>query len=137
LAAALYLAAWLLGVLVLVAWSMQVAAGWRQGLAALLLLALAGAALRAWTRSPRGLLAWDGQDWRWADGAGDSPGQVAVALDLQRWLLVRWRADGARAAWLWLERAREPNAWNALRRAVYSPARTDAPPGATPPSAIP
>ena len=58
------------------------------------------------------------------------PGEVQVALDLQSHLLVRWQPEAGPVLWLWLERSRAPLAWGALRRAVYSRARTGAPHGA-------
>jgi hypothetical protein len=130
-AGGLMLLAWLCGALVLAAWSWQMqAAGWRAALGGATLVLAGAAAAFSWRRSPTGLIAWDGATWRWADGAGERSGTVFVALDLQQRLLLHWRPEHGAALWLWLEQLREPQAWDALRRAVYSRAKADAPSGA-------
>jgi toxin CptA len=58
-------------------------------------------------------------------------------LDLQRLLLLRWHGAAGGVQWLWAERARHPDRWDALRRAVYSRATPDALQGAKPPAAKP
>lgn len=63
-------------------------------------------------------------------------GALAVALDLQGLILVRWSAPGS-THWLWLQPEGPRSRWDALRRAVYSRAAADAPSGAEPPSATP
>src|SRR5690606_12612863 len=132
---------WLAGVAAAAGWWLQAGgAGWRQ---ALVLLALAGSGLLAaawWLRGPGGTLSWDGGGWRWEDaqgeeGAGMQAGQPDVALDLQSRLLLRWRPEDAAVRWLWLERESAATRWEALRRAVYSRASTDAPHGAQTPVA--
>ena len=116
-------------------WMLQSdAPGWRQALAMSAALAADAAALRAWLRSPRGMLRWDGAGWT-APGV-DGAGAVEVAIDLQHLLLVRWHRKGA-ARWLWLERHRNRARWSDLRRAVYSRARPQALPATKPPSATP
>ena len=130
-AGGLLLVAWLAGALALAAWSWQLpVGGWRQALgwAALMLAGVAAAV--SWRRSATGLIAWDGAIWRWADGTGERSGTLLVALDLQQRLLLHWRPEQGGASWLWLEKQREPQAWDALRRAVYSRARADASSGA-------
>src|SRR4051812_28685247 len=84
LAAVIAQVVWLAGVLAWLAWVLQAPAGWRQSIGAGLLAATGIAAFVAWRRSATGLLAWDGQGWRWADGSGEADGRVAVALDLQQ-----------------------------------------------------
>jgi hypothetical protein len=140
-AAVLAASLWLAGLLALAAWTAQAPGpGWRQGLAAAALAAGAVAAGAAWWRGPRGTLRWEGGQWSWQDGAGggDAPsGSVHPRLDLQRWLLVAWRGEPGTARWLWLERERAPSDWEALRRAVYSRARTEGPRRQEPPPAEP
>ena len=132
-AGALVFAAWCAGAVTLAAWAWALPAGGVRQIGGLAVLLVAGAAaVLSWRRQPTGLLAWDGTGWRWADGSGERPGSIAVALDLQTWMLLHWKGDASGALWLWLERNREPQAWDALRRAVYSRARTAAPAGAPP-----
>jgi hypothetical protein len=131
------LAAWLLGAACVAGLAGAGMTGWRLAVA---VASLAGAGLwaAAWCwRLPSGELAWDGGGWRWSPAGGeDDAGAVAVALDLQRALLLHWRGDAA-SSWLWVERRHAPARWLALRRAVYSRANPDALPGAAPPSANP
>ena len=90
-----------------------------------------------WWAGPRGELAWDGSTWAWTPLGGPAvPGQLRVAVDLQRLLLVRWLAPG-QSRWLWLERAGSAGHWDDLRRAVYSRARPEALPVPEPPAAKP
>ncbi|WP_147911707.1 hypothetical protein [Ottowia flava] len=79
-------------------------------------------------------LRWDGADWWLEEGPaaagtfGTGPGRMDVRLDLQRSLLLRWRAQGARRAqWLWVERAADPTRWHLLRCALYSKPSRPAP----------
>ncbi len=123
----LLLAAWAAGASTWGLWLAQAGWGWRPAVG---LLALAGAAAAAWAwwrGQPADELAWDGQ--RWLLGGGEQ-GRLAVALDLQVLLLVRWDGEAGRR-WLWLERGGQPHRWAAVRRAVYSPAVPQAP-GAAP-----
>lgn len=132
-AAALLALAWLAGAAVAWGWSAQPdIALWRPGAA---WLALAGSglfALRTWQRGPEGVLAWDGSSWSWTGARGAAvAGRLRVSIDLQFLLLVSWHdADGRR--WLWLERARVPERWSELRRAVYSRARPALPVAGSP-----
>jgi toxin CptA len=131
--ALLMAAAWLAGAASLAAWIVHApGASWRPLLAAALLAATAAVAIRHWRGAAEGQLAWNGEAWHLDAAGGSSPGRVEAVLDLQNRLLVRWlpAEAGERArAWSWLERKRAPAHWDALRRTVYSPARTDAPPG--------
>lgn len=144
LACGLWLA-WALGVGGAAALAVQGAgSAWRGGL---LVLALAVSAwgVRACLRSvPAGVLRWTGLHWHW-DGAGrggpaassppiaQGPIQVEVAWDLQQAILLRGRVGRASwtspAAWIWVERpgGMSRAAWLAFRRAVYCPARPEAP----------
>jgi len=133
----LLLATWAAGALACATLALQVG-GWR-GWLALALSGAAGLTAAAWWRGQRpGVLHWDGAAWEWVAQVGAPPerGKLLAALDLQRALLLRWRGD-QRSAWLWAERASAPHRWAALRRAVYSPAGSDAPAGAEPPAAAP
>jgi toxin CptA len=132
-AGALMLAAWCAGAVALAAWAWQLpSSGARQALGACVLAVVGAAAALSWRRQATGLLAWDGTLWRWADGSGERTGRIAIALDLQAWLLLRWQGEASGGLWLWLERGREPQAWDSLRRAVYSRARIATPAGAPP-----
>lgn len=80
-----------------------------------------------WQRLCTGVVRWDGADWwleqadRCAAGSTARPGRIAVRLDLQRWLLLRWQAtDGGAAHWLWADSAADPAHWHVLRCALYS-----------------
>lgn len=130
-AAWLLAAGWSAGAASALWWTWQAQApGWRQAAAALLLLAVGLSGLAAWRRSPCGTLAWDGGGWTLALGReSPMPGRIERGADLQGLLLLRWQPETGRAAWLWLERRQAPGAWDALRRAVYSRARTEAPQG--------
>jgi hypothetical protein len=117
-----------LGLAVAVLWSVQSpAAGWRQALAFAAVAACAGTAGSAWWRSPAGTLRWDGAGWTWEEGGEGRCGHPEIALDLQNRLLLRWQPETGRVRWLWLERARDPAHWEALRRAVYSRASAPIP----------
>ena len=97
-------------------------------------LVVAGVACLLWRdrRASAQCLKWDGVDWWLAepvDAAEPRAGKVAVALDLDRWLLLRFRADrlevpapGPRTRWLALQRHEHPAEGHALRCALYSPA---------------
>ncbi|MBA2674239.1 hypothetical protein [Ramlibacter sp.] len=134
-AAGLAVGIWLAGALVLAAWLAQTPGpGWRHGIAAAALAFAAVFACAAWLRGARGTLAWDGGQWWWepARGAAAAPqqaGEIRIRLDLQRWLLLAWQGEPGGPNWLWLERKRAPLHWDALRRAVYSRARTEGPQG--------
>jgi len=131
--AALALAAiWLLGGAALAGWHLYAAtSAWRQVLGLSVWLAAGGWAALAWWRSPRGELSWDGAHWRFAQESAAPP---RAALDLQQLMLLEL-GSGPGRRWLWVERSSAPSYWDALRRAVYSRAKTAAPQGAQPPLA--
>jgi toxin CptA len=139
LAAGLLAGAWLAGAAACAAWAWQVPApAWQMAVAAGMLLATGAWGVGAILAMPQGALSWTGAAWRW-QAAGEEPqsGTVTRAMDLQRWMLVHWRTPAGRSAWLWLEQRSSPHAWSALRRAVYSRARPEAPGAAQPPMAKP
>ncbi|WP_281888615.1 hypothetical protein [Limnohabitans sp. TEGF004] len=109
---------------VLLAWAFN------QGLTATWYLAVAAAALGLILGSrvlgQAGTLTWDGQVWCLHDqglGLEDALGDVHVALDVQKALLLRWLPASdtlhAKPLWLWLGLQASDNRWQDLRRAVY------------------
>jgi hypothetical protein len=73
-----------------------------------------------------GTLTWDGQVWCLHDqdaGVEDALGEVHVALDVQKALLLRWQPTSdtltAKPLWLWLGEQASASQWQDLRRAVY------------------
>ena len=118
---------WLLGVVAVAAWFWQLGAlGWRQMLAAVG-VALAGwVAMQSWWRMPSGFLRWDGQQWFWMGSGEPCEVRIHVHLDLQRHLLLSLRSQSGVQLWCWVEQASQPQRWDDLRRAVYSPARAQA-----------
>jgi hypothetical protein len=79
--------------------------------------------------TPTRSLRWDGQRWHVGPlaSAGDEPwhGELAVALDLGGWMLLRFVAAEAPArrcvVWIPAEKRGLEACWHALRCAVYSP----------------
>jgi hypothetical protein len=109
---------------VLLAWAFN------QGLTATWYVAVAAAALGllfGWrVLGQAGTLTWDGQVWCLHDqglGLEDALGDVHVALDVQKALLLRWQPTSdtlhAKPLWLWLGLQASDNRWQDLRRAVY------------------
>lgn len=151
-AGAFLLLVWLLGAAAMALWVGQTnVPGWRQG-SGLLALGIVGFwAGWTWWRTAVGELSWDTQAWTWSAGAGAGAGvggtvtgtgggSVTVNLDLQDFLLLRWRGgESVRncVQWFWLERSCCPARWDELRRAVYSRAIPEALPAAMPPAAKP
>ena len=87
-------------------------------------------------------LRWDGQRWHLAAlraaasaHGGPAAGQLAVAIDLGGWLLLRFVAETAavagprapRATWLPLQRSGLEREWHAIRGTLYSPRPAPAP----------
>ena len=135
--ARLLLALWGGGAAACLAWWLQAGPDpVRPALGTLAWLAAGAWAAHWWWRTPQSGLAWDGTAWFLADGAEARAGTVEVALDLQSALLLRWRGPDAQR-WLWLDRHGLSARWADLRRAVYSRATPDAPPGPVPPPAHP
>ena len=116
----------LLGSVVLLAWGWQ-GAGTRQHglqLAFAVVLWLAGCmiAWRFWASGVRGVLAWSGQEWNLEalPNASAMAGTLAVHLDLQAHMWLRWQSHAGDTHWLWLEQRSASGCWGDLRRAVYS-----------------
>ena len=86
--------------------------------------AVAGLAARA-VRVPPVDLGWDGRAWFVGPGPDESsPGDLHVAIDLGRWMLLRFTPaapTGARPIWLPVQRLGIESQWHALRCTVYSP----------------
>jgi hypothetical protein len=123
------------GLAVVTWWSLQGGMG-PQSFVIVPVATLAALALRQWVKTRAGELSWDGREWHWSGREG-VPGLVAVGLDFQRLLLLRWQPMGAPAEWFWLRRGARPSSWADLRRAVYSRANPDALPEADSPAANP
>ena len=109
---------------VLLAWALN------QGLSVAWTAALSAAALGAWLgwKALRhvGTLTWDGQVWCLHDQNstdGDALGEIDVALDVQKALLLRRLPTSdtlhATPQWLWLGSQTSNERWQDLRRAVY------------------
>ncbi|HQQ71475.1 MAG TPA: hypothetical protein PLL92_14350 [Alicycliphilus sp.] len=94
-------------------------------------LMAAALAWRWWRHMPVGQLSWDGGQWLIECPVGaqgrTAQGSPRVHLDLQSGMLLFAPRLQGPGLWLWLERRSDPAQWLALRRAVYSPARSQAP----------
>jgi len=90
------------------------------GLSMAVVAALAASALRI----PPTRLGWDGRVWSVGPSADESsPGDLSVAIDLGRWMLLRFAPAmpaGARVIWLPVQRLGLESQWHALRCSVYS-----------------
>lgn len=123
--ACLYGTCWLLGCLATVAWLVAVPriAVVPHGLMALWVF-ISGAVLWCrWMEQPSGSLGWDGQHWRWhgRDCSAELPeGALAISLDLQQMVLVRFVPAAGKNLWLWLDATLEPAFWHSLRCALKS-----------------
>ena len=91
-------------------------------------LMLVPAGWLAWRAQPGAdsQLFWDGECWHLL-GPQPISGQLHLALDLQRALLLRWVSpcfeSGPDSRWLWIEQGANPVIWKDVRRAVYWNAR--------------
>lgn len=89
------------------------------GLAALATIA-GGAGL---LRCPPVSLRWDTERWHLgpASAPGEEPeaGNLAIALDLGAWMLLKFESDQRRVGWLPVQRRGLEAQWHALRCAVY------------------
>ena len=90
--------------------------------------AMLGAFLGLRALGQAGTLTWDGRVWCLHDlnqgqGHEDALGELRVALDVQKALLLRWQPASdtlnAKPLWLWLGSQGATHAWQDLRRAVY------------------
>jgi len=75
--------------------------------------------IRSWQASRVGRLCWTGHDWLFDDGQQAHAVTVSVALEFQRVLLVQCRFEPKADSWLWLEARSQPEAWRAIRRAIF------------------
>lgn len=68
------------------------------------------------------LLRWDGRGWQWVDGSDVPPvdGVLAVALDLDAWVLLCFDGADEQRRWLAVSRARHRARWHALRCAMHA-----------------
>lgn len=86
-----------------------------------------------WYRAPAGHLRWSASDgsgpdafkgtWHWHSVScpeGAALRGVEQMLDLQVVALLRLHNADALYRWVWVERARDPVRWSALRRAIVS-----------------
>lgn len=121
----LLLGVWLLGCAAAGFWQLYTPDAWRLGAIAGALCAFGAFAAWRWWRTPIGTLAWDADGWTWSAEPQGTARNVEVALDLQRSVLLRWKADGP-SHWIWLDRDTCTERWDDLRRAVYSRARAKA-----------
>ena len=106
------------------AWALSWA-GWAAAPAALgAALAAALASGWGWSRGQdlAALLCWDQQRWTLRTGsqAEAVPGQVTVALDLGRWLLLRFCPMAGASTWLPLSAGRLAASAGPLRAALYA-----------------
>lgn len=115
---------WLAGLCVWLLWLRGVdVAGWRQVLTLAVLMVTGVAAILTWRQTPVGHLRWDLSTWVWTDTDSIAAGTLAVHLDFQTVLLVKYVGDGDSPRWLWLERQADPAQWLPLRRALYASPR--------------
>lgn len=95
-------------------------------------LIAAGACWRFWRLQVPRQLCWDGERWHLITAGAEEGGdgaRVQVRLDAQRWMLLWFRAAGARrGTWLWAQASTAPQRWHLLRCALYLP-QTSAAPG--------
>jgi len=112
---------WLTGLFVCLLWLYGAhVTGWRQSLTFTVLVLAGTAALRTWWFTPTGELRWDLTTWIWADADSVVSGTLAVHLDFQKLLLLKYSGDGVEPRWLLLERLTNRVQWMPLRRAVYA-----------------
>ncbi len=121
---------WLLSGFVLLASALLIAWALNQGLSWVWFIAACATTVGIWqgwrALGQRGVLTWDGQVWCLHDqglGFEDALGEVHVALDVQKALLLRWLPASdtlqAKPQWLWLGLQSPDTRWQDLRRAVY------------------
>lgn len=120
---------WLVGMLIVVraGWLAlgQDALDWRHAVLLASVVASGWCALIGQRRIPSATLDWDGQRWSWVDRTGHTAGVVAVRLDLQRRVLVRWQAQHGAVHWVWLEAAAAAGRWHEVRCALRAATRVD------------
>lgn len=113
-------------------WLSALPAGWMLGLGCAGWLVWGLAAFWSWRCAPVGWLQWDASPttvpslrcngtWRWLPSEAGVPLELEAVLwmlDAQNVVLLRLRRAQGRALWVWLDGAREPATWDALRRAL-------------------
>ena len=111
---------------VMLVWCMLQPVSWPMCVCALATLVGIVLGWRSW-QTPAGTLSWDGQVWCWhsrGDRLDDEIGHIAVALDVQNTLLLKWQPLSdtliAPRCYLWLGRGRAASRWQNLRCAVYA-----------------
>ena len=136
---------WSLALAGALAWVAQQGAVWQSVVFAMVLLVSAVWSLHGWYRTCPGLLQWDGEDWygptpRDAIGADASDlralRQVHVVFDFQAVVLVRTANQLGQTAWIWLERATDPDHWLRMRRALVGSAQGSMKSPVTPPPSL-
>lgn len=138
-AAALVLT-WLAGALTTVVWLLLAPPDDLRPMLAVTAVLVAGLmAVIDGIRGARGTLRWNGAQWVWqAQGAcAKAPalvGTLGAVHDLQRHLLVQFRAESGAREWLWCSRTNSPEIWLAWRRAVFFRTPSDAPASVHPPA---
>ena len=96
------------------------------GVGAALCLLVAALAWQRLRRPASGWLRWRDGGWSWQGGWAATPqavDRVELACDLQRVVLLRLWGEAGAPRWLWLERSRDPQRWDDLRRAVWAARR--------------
>ncbi len=100
---------------------------WRAFVLVGLTAVVIGVAVRGWHRSPRGKLAWDGQQWDWSGFAAPQACTLTLRMDFQVAMLVSLVREGGKPVHLWLQAAMGEPHWRALRRAIISSQRLPVP----------
>ena len=68
-----------------------------------------------------GTLTWNGNTWTWStDGQAPCTGDLAIALDVQRLMVLRFDGAAQGVRWLWVGHAGSDAPWRAFRRALVS-----------------
>ncbi len=118
---------WLIGVGVQVLWASQLPpSDWRAWLGGGMVLAVGTLAGRAWWKSDRGCIRWDGKSWSFEvaqtglKSATPEAADLSAVLDFQWAMLLVLRVESGRALWVWLDRPVKVADWLALRRAVFA-----------------
>ena len=125
--ASVLLAFWLAALVLVGVWTLgSQHFGWQQAVGFMAVVGTGLVARHGWNNSPAGLLAWDGQVWRW-EGPGYQSGvaeyELTTALDFQGMMLLRLENQAHAKLWFWAEQRTLPARWLDLRRAVHSPHR--------------
>lgn len=82
--------------------------------------ACAALALHGRRRERLGVLAWDGELWRWSEGEPEPVLHLHCVVDFQRFALLRVRLESGKTIWLWAESLTVNPGWLSFRRAVFT-----------------